>query len=202
MRPAGNGGWLAYPVFSRPSDLSMTNRKAEIVVHSHAESSSSKSSCTSTCRRIRSGYRQALPPIRARWRRAMKPATSQIIAPGLLGSRHPAAASALLSASAQNKVQNRCAWAHRGSMPTSSMIRQKAACRRRSIADRAMPSRTLSDRAAFERPFRCEAVNFMSSNCRRVCFHPNVRNQRQETHEALLFLCPQDSLLGPSQSSL
>ena len=67
---------VVYPHLSRPSDLSTTNRNAEIVVQSHVVSSSSKLPSPTTCRCMRSGYPQALLPIWASSPRAIKPAAS------------------------------------------------------------------------------------------------------------------------------
>jgi hypothetical protein len=80
-----------------------------------------------------------------------------------------------LNASAQNMVQNRCAWTHRGSMPTSSMISQKSGCRRWIMADSAVPSRALSDRTAFDRHLRSGTANFMGYDSPGVSSHPTGR---------------------------
>ena len=78
--PPNNGvrrrGSQPRPHLSRPSDLSTTNRNAEIMVQSHAVSSSSKLLSLTTCRCMRSGYPQALLPIWASSPRAIKPAAS------------------------------------------------------------------------------------------------------------------------------
>jgi len=120
----------------------------------------------STWRDIRFGYPQAVFPIWAAAPRAIKPQTSSKSSPWYLGSRYRTDPSACLNARAQNMVQNRCAWAHRGSMPTSSMISQKSGCRRWIMADSAVPSQALSDRTAFERVLRSGTPNFMILPCR------------------------------------
>lgn len=104
----------------------------------------------------------------------MKPAASWIASPGYLGSRYPAALSAYPNASAQNMVQNRCARAHLGSVPTSPMISKKSGCRRWSMAVSAVYSRALSDRTAFDRDLSSETANFMGYDSPRVFSHQRI----------------------------
>jgi hypothetical protein len=118
-----------------------------MVVPSQAESSASNPRPPMTCRRRRFGQPHARLPIAASRRCATQHCTSQIVARRNFGSRRPATASACCRASAQNVVQNRWACAHRGSMPTSSMISQKAGCCRWSMAERAAISLAVGDPA-------------------------------------------------------
>jgi len=148
------------------------NSNAEIFVQSHAVSSSSKSSCMSTWRRIRFRYPHALLPICASSPRAMKATTSRIASPGKLGSRDLAASSAYPNAIAQNMVQNLCAWTHRGSMLTSSMISQKSGCRLWSMADSAVHSRVLRDRTALDRYLSSGTANFTDYISPRISSDP------------------------------
>ena len=102
----------------------------------------------------------------------MKPAASWIVSPAYLGSLYQAALSACLNASAQNIVQNQCAWAHRGSMPTQSMISQNSGCRRCSMALIVALSLALSPWTAIDRLLRSGTANTMRYYSPRGSSHP------------------------------